>query len=816
MKRKLIILSLLCPALLILPEHVRLLRGQEKQTGQLQVMPAQVELAGAHQGRQLLVTAAEPKIRDVTRKATFTAENPNIVRVSSQGYVRPVGKGETTITVEFQGHKQKIPVSVREFDDTRPLHFANDIMPLLSRHGCNSGGCHGRASGQNGFKLSLFGFDADFDYNALVKEARGRRVFPAAPDSSLVLTKASGRAPHGGGKRIDPDSEDYQILRTWILQGTPIGDASAPTLDKITMVPDLRILERNSEQQVVVLAHYTDGSVRDVTRQAQFQSNEVPVASVDGDGLVRTFELAGDATIMARYMGQVATFRALVPLGKAIAKYPDFPQTNYIDTLALARWKKLGIVPSDLCSDSDFIRRVTLDLCGKLPTPEDVRAFLKDDSKDKRAKLIDRLLDDRDYAAFAALRWGTILRNASLAGSEQAAYAFHDWLRDMISRNRPYDEFVRGIVAAAGEWQDAPAVNWYWQMRDDQLHQPVADTAQLFLGLRLQCAKCHHHPYERWSQEDYFGLAGFFSRLGRKGLGEPPPYYSSRTRTTSEINPRTGKPIEPKLLDGPELKIPPDQDPRHKLVDWMAKPDNPFFAKAMVNRTWGHFMGRGLVDPVDDMRETNPPSNPELLDALAKDFIKHKFDIKHLVRTICNSRTYQLSSVPNEFNKHDKQNHARYYGRRLMAEVFHDIVDQACGTRTQFSRMSKQARAVDLPHENFSSYFLDVFSRPQRSSACECDSSRAASLTQVLHLSISPEVENKVSSGNGRVAKLVTAKTASDRAIEELYLAAMSRFPTTEERQRANEYLSRKTDLRRGLEDVLWVLINSKEFMFNH
>ncbi|HMF19870.1 MAG TPA: DUF1549 domain-containing protein, partial [Gemmataceae bacterium] len=581
MKRKLIILGLLCPALLILPEHVRLLRGQEKQTGQLQVMPPQVELAGAHQGRQLLVTAADPRIRDVTRKATFTVENPKIVRVSSQGYVRPMGKGETTITVEFQGHKQKIPVVVKEFDDTRPLHFANDIMPLLSRHGCNSGGCHGRASGQNGFKLSLFGFDADFDYNALVKEARGRRVFPAAPDSSLVLTKPSGRAPHGGGKRIDPDSEDYQILRTWILQGTPIGDASAPALGKITMVPDLRILERNSEQQVVVLAHYTDGSVRDVTRQAQFQSNEIPVASVDGDGLVRTFELAGDATIMARYMGQVATFRALVPLGKAIAKYPDFPQTNYIDTLALARWKKLGIVPSDLCSDSEFIRRVTLDLCGKLPTSDEVRAFLKDDSKDKRAKLIDRLLDDRDYAAFAALRWGTILRNASLAGSEQAAYAFHDWLRDMISRNRPYDEFVRGIVAAAGEWQDAPAVNWYWQMRDDQLHQPVADTAQLFLGLRLQCAKCHHHPYERWSQEDYFGLAGFFSRLGRKGLGEPPPYYSSRTRTTNEINPRTGKPIEPKLLDGPELKIPPDQDPRHKLVDWMARPDNPFFAKAI-------------------------------------------------------------------------------------------------------------------------------------------------------------------------------------------------------------------------------------------
>src|SRR5262249_8714795 len=331
-----------------------------------------------------------------------------------------------------------------------------------------------------------------------------------------------------------------------------------------------------SQQHLAVLAPYTDASLRDVTRQAQYQSNEIPVAAVDEDGLVRTVDLAGEAAIMARYMGQVAVFRALVPLGKAIAKYPDFPANNYIDELALARFRKLGLIPSALCTDGEFIRRATLDLCGRLPTLDEVRAFLADTRPDKRARLIDRLLEDRDYAAYFALRWGSILRNASLAGSEQAAYAFHDWLRDMIARNRPYDEFVRGIVAAAGEWQAAPAVKWSWQMRDDQLHQPVADTAQVFLGLRLQCAKCHHHPYERWSQEDYFGLAGFFSRLGRKSLGEPPPYYSSRTRTSGEINPRTGKPIEPKLLNGPYLDVPPDADPRHRLVDWMARPDNPF------------------------------------------------------------------------------------------------------------------------------------------------------------------------------------------------------------------------------------------------
>jgi hypothetical protein len=784
----------------------------------LEVTPERCELAGPHDGRQLLVTGPGPdgKVRDLTRQATYTVAPASIARVSPQGYVRPGGKGTAVITVETAGQKRTVAVVVRDFDDQRPLHFVNDIEPLLSRHGCNAGGCHGRASGQNGFKLSLFGFDPSFDYNALVKEARGRRVFPAAPDSSLVLMKASGRVPHGGGKRLDPESEDYQILRRWIVQGAPVGDERAPTLKRLSIVPGQRVLDRAAVQQLAVLAHYSDGAVRDVTRQAQYQSNDSAVAGVDADGLVRTFDLAGEAAVMARYMGQVTVFRALVPLGKPIAKYPDFPGANFIDELALARWKQLGIVPSDLCTDGEFIRRASLDLCGRLPAPDEVRAFLADTRPDKRARLIDRLLEDRDYPAYFALRWGSILRNASLAGAEQAAYAFHEWIRDMIARNRPYDEFVRGVVAAAGEWQDAPAVNWYWQMRDDQLHQPVADTAQVFLGLRLQCAKCHHHPYERWSQDDYFGLAGFFSRLGRKGLGEPPPYFSERRRTTNEVNPRTGKPIEPKILDGPVLDVPPDEDPRQKLVDWMARPDNPFFARALVNRMWGHLMGRGLVDPVDDMRETNPPSNPELLDALAQDFIKHKFDVKHLLRTICNSRTYQLSSVPNEYNKHDRQNHARYYGRRLIAEVFHDAVDQVCGTHTQFNRMSKQARAVDLPHEGFGSYFLDVFDRPPRSSACECARSTGASLSQVLHLSFSGDIESKIGRGDGRVAKLIEKKVAPEQAVEELYLAAFARYPTAAERQTALEYLQRQADRRRGLEDLLWVLLNTREFMFNH
>lgn len=779
----------------------------------LDVFPAQFELAGLHEGRQLLVTLNG---RDSTRDALYAADKTNVIRVSSQGYVRPIRKGEATIQITAGEQKREVRIVVKDDDLQRPLHFVNDIEPLLSRHGCNSGGCHGRASGQNGFRLSLFGFDPTFDFNAIVKDARGRRVFPAAPESSLMLMKAAGLIAHGGGRRLPPESEDYQTLRRWILQGTPVGDDKAPTLSKLTIVPASRVMQRKEDQQVAVLAHYSDGTLRDVTRQAQFQSNELSVAAVDSDGLVRTFEMSGDATIMARYMGQVAVFRALVPLGKAIAKYPDFPANNYVDELALARWKKLGLVPSDLCSDSEFIRRVTVDLCGRLPTVEETKAFLADQAGAKRKHLIDRLLDSRDYPAYFAMRWGSILRNASLAGSEQAAYAFHEWIRDHIARNRPYDEFVRGVVAAAGEWQDAPAVNWFWQMRDDQLHQPVADTAQVFLGLRLQCAKCHHHPYERWSQDDYYGLAGFFSRLGRKGLGEPPPYYASRTRTTGEINPYTGKPIEPKLLDGPILKIAPEDDPRHALVDWMARPENPFFAKALANRMWGHLMGRGLVDPIDDMRETNPPSNPELLEALAKDFTKSKFDVKHMLRTICNSRTYQLSSEPNEFNQHDKQNHARYYARRMIAEVLHDAIDQTTGARTVFNKMSKNARAVDLPHEGFGSYFLDVFDRPPRSSACECARSASANLPQVLHLSMSPEIERKISHSKGRVAQFVERKATAADAVTELYLAAFARTPTARERELAMKYLQADANLRRGLEDLCWALMNTREFMYNH
>ncbi|MEZ6108464.1 MAG: DUF1553 domain-containing protein [Pirellulaceae bacterium] len=622
--------------------------------------------------------------------------------------------------------------------------------------------------------------------------------------------------PHGGGQRIEPGSDAYELLLTWIRQGAPLSEAAdSPTLTSIEIEPTMRVLQAGQAQQLRVIAVDSSGQRRDVTRQTEFASNLAVVASVDSDGYVTTDAPTGEATIMARYMGQVAVFHAIRPYGESIGEIESFEPINDVDRLVAAKWRTLGLRPSDVCGDSEFLRRVTIDLAGRLPTVEETREFLADSSLDKRQRCVDRLLDSPDYPAYFALKWSAILRNSRLAGSDKAAYAFHNWIKDNLARNVPYDDFVRGIVAASGEWQDAPAINWYWQSRDDQLHMVTADTAQLFLGLRLQCARCHHHPYERWGQEDYYGLAGFFARLGRKSFGEPPPYFNAPQPTTGERNPLTGRVPEPKFLDGPYAEFAPEEDPRHALVDWMARPENPFFARAFVNRMWAHFFSIGLVHELDDMRETNPPSNPELLDYLASEFQRSGFNMKELVRLIVSSRVYQLSSEPIAENVADTQNFARFYARRMIAEVMLDAVDQACGTRTQFGNMSSQSRAIDLPHEGFGSYFMDTFDRPQRVSVCECERSPGATLAQVLLMANSDEIENKLADGSGRIAKILEANLAPADAIDEIYLAALSRFPDESERRIALDYVSTAPELRRGLEDVLWSLLNAREFAFN-
>lgn len=781
--------------------------------GDLVILPSQISLGDAYSQAQVIVSLDG---QDVTRQVRYESANTQIAQVDATGLIQPVAAGQTMLTVQWQGQTQHVPVDIKSFDKTRPIDFMTEIEPLLTRYGCNAGGCHGKASGQNGFKLSLFGFDGNFDYRAIAQEARGRRVSRSSPDQSLLLMKATAQTPHGGGKRFEIESEPFRVLYAWIESGAPASAIDVPRVQSLRIEPREALLAPQSKQQLRVVATYTNGVERDVTRQADYASNLEIVARVDDQGYVSANQASGEAAIMSRYMGQVAVFTAIRPHGASLSEIVDFQPINVIDQLAVEKWKKLGILPSPTCDDSTFIRRLTLDLCGRLPTIDETRAFLASSALDKRQQLIHRLLDSPDYAAFFAMRWGVILRNSQLAGANTAAYAFHHWIKDKISRNRPYSEFVRGIVAASGEWQDAPAVNWFWQSRDDQLHTVTADTAQLFLGIRLQCARCHHHPYERWSQEDYYGLAGFYTRLGRKSFGEPPPYFSSPSVTTGEKNPLTDKPPEPKYPDGEYAQFTSEDDPRHALVDWMEREDNPFFASAYVNRMWGHFFGRGLVSEVDDMRATNPASNPEILDALSAEFRRSGFDMKGLIRLLVSSRLYQLSSDPRRENEHDRQNFARYYARRLIAEVFLDAVDQACGTHSHFNNMSGNSRAVDLPHEGFGSTFLDTFDRPQRVTVCECERSTGATLGQVLMLANSDEIEIKIADSTGRIQQMISASKTPTEIVEEIYLSAYSRPPRDDERASAVSYVELASDRQRAAQDLLWAVLNSREFMYNH
>ncbi|HEV3140167.1 MAG TPA: DUF1549 and DUF1553 domain-containing protein, partial [Vicinamibacterales bacterium] len=662
--------------------------------------------------------------------------------------VLPLANGTTRITAVDGDKRVETTVTTESCDVDLPINFANQIVPIFSKYNCNSGGCHGKISGQNGFRLSLLGFEPELDYATLVKENRGRRVSPSAPDRSLLLLKVTGTVPHGGGKRIDVGSDEYKILRRWVASGTPYGSETDTVVTRISVYPEHHVTTRQNKAQFAVYAHYSDGSVEDVTSRTQYDSNDQEIAVVEPTGLARTLALSGEAAIMARYLGRVTVFRITVPLGVAVPEWKFEPKTT-VDVHTAKRWKELGIVPSELCTDEQFVRRVYLDITGTLPTPAQLKEFADDKAADKRDGLIDRLVDSAEYSYLFANKWADVLRvkrgNQQNQNRAFGTFVFHDWIRESIANDRPYDEFVRSIVGAVGDETKYPPTVWYKDIvTPDQF---VDNVSQVFLGTRMQCAQCHHHPYEKWTQDDYWGLAAYSGRLGRKNVQVPgltgQNQLSQRqvlfTRPTgSVINKRSNKPAAIKPLDGEPVDVDADVDPRHKLVDWMVDPKNPFFAKAVANRCWAHFLGRGIVDPLDDMRITNPPSNPELLDALAQDFVDHKFSLKHLVKTSVKSRTYQLSATPNEFNKHDKQNYARYYPRRLSAEVLFDAVCQVTDSPTPFNGLPTDRhapkRAIMLPDESFQSYFLDVFGRPQRLSACECERVDGANLAQVLHL----------------------------------------------------------------------------------
>ncbi len=790
----------------------------------------ELTLRGKDAKQQIIVTAKldDGALRDFTHKAKYSSEPAGVVTIDATGIVAPVADGSAVITAEADGVKATFAVKIEGAGTRQPINFANQIVPVFTKAGCNSGGCHGKAGGQNGFKLSLLGFEPDEDYEHIVKEARGRRVFPAAPDNSLLLLKGLNVTPHGGGKRMDAKSDDYAMVARWIAQGMPFGQESDPKVERIEVIPKARTMALGGDQQIIVLARYTDGSVQDVTRSALYESNEKSMAEADETGRVKLFDQPGDVAIMVRYQGKVGTFRATVPLGAQVASLP--PVRNFIDEQVFTKLKAMGVPPSDPCDDATFIRRVSIDIAGRLPSLDETNRFLADKDAAKRDRLIDTLLASPDYADYFANKWSSLLRNKRVEARDAAGtFAFHGWLRDSLRANRPYNEIVRDVLAATGSVEENPAAGWYRQVKEPQ--QQLEDAAQLFLGVRMQCAQCHHHPFEKWSQNDYYSFSAFFSQVGRKGSAvKETETIFHRRGVASAVNKKTKQPVKPAALITGPMEIAPEDDPRLALADWMSNRANPFFARTLVNRYWKHFFNRGIVEPEDDMRETNPPSNPELLEALAAKFVESGYDLKGLVRDITRSQTYQLSAVPNNYNKSDRQNFSRYYAKRLTAEVLYDSLNELTRTPSNFGGMPAGTRAISLPDNSFNagSYFLTVFGRPDSSSACECERTQEASLAQALHLLNAKDIQEKLASSNGAAAKLAADARPDEDKLRELYLIAYARQPEAAELALAKTHIDKPRNApdgkpmeavaakRQGYEDILWAILNTKEFLFNH
>ena len=811
----------------------------------LRVEPSEIVLHNANRWQQVLVTGISRDGRnvDATRNAEFVVDDPAIANVS-RAKVRGLKDGSSSLLVRFGGREVRVAIRVSGASEIRPVHFANDIVPILSKLGCNSGGCHGKASGQNGFKLSVFGFDPEADRTAILKEGRGRRVQPASPDRSLILLKPTAQVPHGGGRRMTVDSPDYELLRQWLWQGMPLGSEDAPRVIALRASPIERVLGFQSQQQILVTAEFSDGSLRDVTDAAAYTSNSGIAAEVDAQGLVRTGRVPGEAAITAQYMGQVAVVRVLVPRPATTTELVQWPATSDIDGLVAAKLHKMQIEPSGVSDDATFLRRLFLDTIGTLPKPDEVRAFLADTREDKRRRAIDAVLARDEYADYWTLQWADVLLVNRDKLGDRGAFEFHRWLREQFARNRPYNEWVRELIVASGRSDEHGPVNFYRAVRTPE--QLAESVSQAFLGVRVQCAQCHHHPFEKWSQSDFYGMAGFFNGLERKPVRTASDakielVYHAGYRETRM--PLTDQPVMTKPLDGwvarPESskgvdkrdrlaanatpfddsgRATPDLavgDPRVYLADWLTAPSNPWFARLVANRLWKHFLGRGLVEPEDDLRSTNPATNEPLLDWLAKQVVENRYDLKAVMRLILNSRVYQLTADPNDTNREDEQNFSHHYVRRVPAEVLLDAISEVTGSPELFPGRPRGTRAIELWDNRLPSYFLDTFGRSERTSPCECGRSGEPTMAQALHLMNAPEVSAKIANSTGRVARLIQSSGPADDAvmIEELSLAALGRMPTEKERSVARDLFA-KAARRDAAEDFLWTLLNSYDFLF--
>ncbi len=770
--------------------------------------PKAVALDGPEATQQLLVRDAAGT--DLTRAAKYESANPLVARVDATGLLEPVGEGTAEVRIEHGGQRTSVTVEVKGLKAPVPVSFAGQVVPLLTKAGCNSGGCHGKAEGQNGFRLSVFGFDPEADYRAVAEEGRGRRLFASSPANSLLVKKATGQTPHGGGRKIAAGSLAHKRLVRWIAEGAaPTVDGERPVA-AVEVEPKEQTLARSGSQQLRVTAVDDRGHRRCVTAEAEFESNAPGIAGADRRGHVVAGTTPGEAAILVRYAGHVTAARFTVP--NPGATFPRPPEANVIDKHVWDKLARLGIPPSDLAADATFLRRAYLDTIGTLPTAAEARKFLEDKAANKRAKLIDTLLERPEYADYWAMRWADLLRVDRDILAAPGAVAMTRWLRTQFAANRPYDQFVRDIVTAEGNvTREGPAGFFKAFGKPDEMSRAVS---QLFLGVRIECAQCHHHPSEKWGQDDYYALAGFFTGVARKASPTGDAIVSG---TGSGMkHPRTGQLVEAKALGAATAVLTPDGDRRRVLADWMTAKENPFLARSIANRLWAHYLGRGLVEPLDDLRATNPASNEPLLDALAALVRETKYDLKAVTRLILNSRAYQLGSAT-KANASDEQNFSHVRPRPVPAEVLLDAICQTTGVPEKFGGWPVGVRAIQVWDNRVPSYFLTLFGKPARTSVCECERSGEPSVAQALHLMNAPEIDAKIRAKKGVARKLADAQLTSPAVIDELYLGVLARLPTAAERTVLLALFAEAgPDRRAAVEDALWTLLNTKEFVFNH
>jgi hypothetical protein len=800
---------------LILCSTLMAAEATKPQAATLDLMPKQLTLIGPGSTQQLAVTAnsGAATVFDATLHVQLRSENPAIA-VVEDGIVRPIADGTTTIVATSGKVTATAEVTVRDFSTPHPVPFHTDVLAALTKAGCNAGACHGSPSGKGGFRLSLRGYDPELDLLTLRGEFFNRRSNVLAPSQSLLLQKPLMQVAHGGGKRLQEGQARYRVLENWIAEGMQTEPAESPSLDRIEVFPKSRTLrDAADQQQLIVNGYFSDGSVRDVTALTAFDSSDEGIATVSYEAVVRR-EGRGEATVLARFLDRMATSQITFLTERPDFKWNNPPVTNEVDKRVFAKLQQLQILPSDVCSDTDFLRRSTLDLTGRLPNIEESSAFLADTAADKRPRLVDRLLETPDYAHFWSMKWGDLLRCNSRRLTATGVHKFRRWLYDVVSTDKPLNEFAHELLTAQGSTQQNPAAN-YWRASRDEI-DATETTAQLFLGIRIQCAKCHNHPFEKWTQDDYYGIAAAFHRVGRKA-GKLPNDEFIFVKSGGEVKqPRTGETMKVRLLLQGSVDVPDDQDRRTVFADWLTGPANPFFAKSVANRIWGHIMGRGIVEPVDDFRDSNPPSNPELLAVLAEELVKSGYSTKHVIRLIMNSRVYQLSSQRNDFNADDEIYFSHATTRMLTAEQLLDGICHVTGVAEKFKGMPAGTRAIDLVDPPTGHKFLQVFGQPQRELPCECERSTDSNLSQALQLINGPVVHNKIRDKNGNLHQWITGGKNDQEIVSLLYLTALSREPIEAEVQTSLRHIAANSDRTSALEDVAWAVINSKEFLFQH